>query len=132
MSKLMMYQTGDKFVGRDEIACVETPGCTDTWHPVPHIDVIQSVDEVVKSHGWNIVNEEFGLAREGKKMFGIMRINKTSSPDWTRCIGLRNSHDRSFAVGLSAGISVMVCSNLCFGGTAVIKRRHTSRIELSA
>ena len=60
-----------------------------------------------------------------------MRINKSNSTDWSRCIGLRNSHDKSFAVGLSAGISVTVCSNLAFGGTTVIKRRHTSRIELT-
>ena len=58
----------------------------------------------------------------------LFQINST---DWSRCIGLRNSHDKSFAVGLSAGISVTVCSNLAFGGTAVIKRRHTSRIELT-
>ena len=64
-------------------------------------------------------------------MFGVMRINKSNSSDWSRCIGLRNSHDKSFAVGLSAGISVTVCSNLAFGGTTVIKRRHTSRIELT-
>ncbi len=127
---LMMYQPGDKFVDRSAIASVATPECTQTWHPVPHIDVIQSVDEVVRSHKWTIIEEQYGLARDGQKMFGVMRINKTSSPDWSRCIGIRNSHDRSFAVGLSAGISVMVCSNLAFGGTTVIKRRHTSRIEL--
>ena len=60
-----------------------------------------------------------------------MKINKSFSSDWTRCIGLRNSHDKSFSVGLSAGISVMVCSNMAFGGTTIIKRRHTSRIELT-
>ena len=60
-----------------------------------------------------------------------MKINRSSSSDWVRCIGLRNSHDKSFSVGLSAGISVMVCSNMAFGGSTVIKRRHTSRIELT-
>ena len=50
-------------------------------------------------------------------MFGVMRINRTSSPDWARCIGIRNSHDQSLAVGLTAGISVCVCSNLAFGGS---------------
>ena len=50
---------------------------------------------------------------------------------WHRCIGLRNSHDKSLAVGLSAGIVVCVCSNLAFGGTTVIKRKHTSRFELT-
>lgn len=130
MSNLCM-SGGGRFVDRSAIAAVVTPTGTDSWKPVSHMDVIDSVTEVVKAHNWIIMDEQFGLAREGQKLFGIMKINKTSSTDWMRCIGLRNSHDKSFAVGLSAGISVMVCSNLAFGGTTVIKRRHTSRIELA-
>ena len=122
---------GGQFVDRNEVALVETPTGTDSWKPVPHIEVIEAVTEVVKAHDWTITEEQFGLAREGQKLFGVMKINKTSSTDWTRCIGLRNSHDKSFSVGLSAGISVMVCSNMAFGGTMVIKRRHTSRMELA-
>ena len=120
-----------KFVDRNAVALVETPEKTESWKPVPHIEVIDAVTEVVKAHHWQITEERFGLAREGQKLFGVMNINKSSSSDWTRCIGLRNSHDKSFSVGLSAGISVMVCSNMAFGGTTVIKRRHTSRIELT-
>ena len=120
-----------KYVTRNEIATIPTPTATDSWKPVPHIDVISAVTEVVKGHGWEITDESFGLARDGQKLFGVMRINKSSSIDWSRCIGLRNSHGKSFAVGLSAGISVTVCSNLAFGGSTVIKRRHTSRIELN-
>ena len=120
-----------KFVNRNEVALVETPVGTDSWKPVPHIKVIEAVSEVVKAHHWTITEEQFGLAREGQKLFGVMKINKSSSSDWVRCIGLRNSHDKSFSVGLSAGISVMVCSNMAFGGTTVIKRRHTSGIELA-
>ena len=122
---------GGDFVDRNAVALVETPEGTDSWKPVPHIEVIEAVTEVVKAHNWTITEEQFGLAREGQKLFGVMKINTTSSSDWTRCIGLRNSHDKSFSVGLSAGISVMVCSNMAFGGTTVIKRRHTSRIELA-
>lgn len=119
-----------KFVGRDEIANVPTPAGTASWHPVPHLDVIDNVTEVVKAHNWEILDEQYGLAREGQRMFGVMRINRSSSPEWSRCIGIRNSHDQSLSVGLAAGISVMCCSNLAFGGTMVLKRRHTSRIEL--
>ena len=122
---------GGQFVDRNAVALVETPVGTDSWKPVPHIKVIEAVSEVVKAHHWTITEEQFGLAREGQKLFGVMKINKSSSSDWVRCIGLRNSHDKSFSVGLSAGISVMVCSNMAFGGTTVIKRRHTSRIELA-
>ena len=130
MSNLCMAG-GGQFVDRNAVALVQTPERTDSWKPVPHIEVIDAVTEVVKAHHWTITEEQFGLAREGQKLFGVMKINRSSSPDWVRCIGLRNSHDKSFSVGLSAGISVMVCSNMAFGGTTVIKRRHTSRIELT-
>lgn len=126
---LMMCE--GKFVGRDEIAQVPTPAATASWKPVAHTEVIDAVTEVVRSHNWQILDEQYGLARDGQKMFGVMRINKTSSSDWSRCIGIRNSHDRTLAVGLTAGISVCVCSNLAFGGSMVLKRRHTSRIELN-
>jgi len=126
---LMMCE--GKYVGRDEIANVPTPEGTASWHPVPHLDVIDSVTEAIKAKNWQIVDEQYGLAREGQRMFGVMRINRTSSPpDWSRCIGIRNSHDQSLSVGLAAGISVTCCSNLAFGGAMVLKRRHTSRIEL--
>ena len=114
---MLMIDSKAKFVSKDEIAQVPTPGPTESWHPVPHVEVIDAVTEVVHNHG--------------RKMFGVMRINRSSSPEWTRCIGIRNSHDQSLAVGLTAGISVLVCSNLCFGGSMVLKRRHTSRIDLT-
>ena len=126
----LIMQEG-KFVSRDEVARVDTPGSTDTWRPVPHIDVIEAVTKVVRAHDWEIEGEKFGLAREGQKMFGVMEISRSTSPEWHRCIGIRNSHDKSFAVGLSAGIVVCVCTNMAFGGTTVIKRRHTSGIDLA-
>jgi len=125
---LMMCE--GKFVDRNEVAMVDTPAATESWHPVPHIEVIDAVTDVVKAHNWQITSERYGLAREGQKLFGVMEISQSSSPEWTRCIGLRNSHDMSFAAGLTAGISVCVCSNLAFGGTTVLKRRHTSGIDL--
>jgi len=126
----LIMQEG-RFVSRDEVARTDTPCSTDTWRPVPHIDVIEAVTEVVKAHDWSIEGEKFGLAREGQKMFGVMEISRSSSPEWHRCIGIRNSHDKSFAVGLSAGIVVCVCTNMAFGGTTVVKRRHTSGIVLA-
>ena len=126
----LIMQEG-KFVSRDEVAMTGTPCSTASWKPVPHIDVIEAVTEVVRAHNWKIEGEKFGLARDGQKMFGVMEISSSSSPEWRRCIGLRNSHDKSLAVGLTAGIVVCVCTNLAFGGTTVVKRKHTSRIDLS-
>ena len=77
-----------KFVNRAEVARIDTPRSTDTWRPVPHIDVIEALTEVVKAHNWEIEGEKFGLASEGQKMFGVMEIARSSSPEWHRCIGL--------------------------------------------
>jgi len=126
----LIMQEG-KFVSRDEVARTNTPCSTASWKPVPHIDVIEAVSEVVRAHNWDIEGEKFGLAREGQRMFGVMEISRSSSPEWHRCIGIRNSHDKSIAVGLSAGIVVCVCSNMAFGGTTLIKRRHTSKVILA-
>ena len=120
-----------KYMSRTEVARTDTPCSTATWRPVPHIDVIEAVTEVIKAHRWEIEGEKFGLASNGRKMFGVMEIARSSSPEWHRCIGIRNSHDKSFAVGLSAGIVVCVCTNMAFGGTTVVKRRHTSGIVLA-
>ena len=118
-------------MSRDEVARTDTPCSTATWRPVPHIDVIEAVTEVIRAHRWEIEGEKFGLASDGRKMFGVIEIARSSSPEWHRCVGIRNSHDKSFAVGLSAGIVVCVCTNMAFGGTTVIKRRHTSGIVLA-
>ena len=39
-----------KFVSRDEVAMVPTPSGTDSWKPVPHMEVIEAVTDVVKAH----------------------------------------------------------------------------------
>ena len=43
-----------KFVSRDEIALVQTPAGTDSWKPVPHMEVIDAVTDVVKAHNWQV------------------------------------------------------------------------------
>ena len=129
---LCLANPSDKFVDRSALALVPTPSPTATWRPVPHIDVVDAVEYAIANRGMTIESERFGLARDQQKMFGVITLAKHSNPEWTRCIGVRNSHDQSFAAGICCGVSVLVCSNLCFGGEFVIKRRHTSGIDLAS
>ena len=129
---LCLANPTDRFVDRNALALVPTPSPTATWRPVPHIAVVDAVEYAISNRGMTIESERFGLARDQQKMFGVITLAKQSNPEWTRCIGVRNSHDQSFAAGICCGVSVLVCSNLCFGGEFVIKRRHTSGIDLFA
>lgn len=121
----------EKFVGRDEIAMVRTPEGTDTWQPVPHIQVIESLENSIRNRVWRISAEQYGLARDNQKLFGVMSIANSDNSDWSRTIGIRNSHDKSLCVGITAGVSVLVCSNLAFGGTTVLQKRHTSGLDIA-
>ncbi len=129
---LCLANPTDKFVDRDALALVPTPNPTQTWRPVPHIDVVEAVESAIANRCMTIESERFGLARDQQKMFGVITLARQNNPEWTRCIGIRNSHDQSFAAGICCGVSVLVCSNLCFGGEFVIKRRHTSGIDLNS
>ncbi len=129
---LCLANPTDKFVDRDALALVPTPSPTATWRPVPHIAVVDAVENAIANRGLAIKSERFGLARDSQKMFGVITLANRSNPEWTRCVGIRNSHDQSFAAGVCCGVSVLVCSNLCFGGEFVIKRRHTPGIDLAS
>jgi hypothetical protein len=129
---LCLANSGDKFVDRNTLALVPTPKPTSTWKPVPHIDVVDAVENAITNRGMMIESERFGLAKDQQKMFGVITLVNRNNPEWTRCVGIRNSHDQSFAAGICCGVSVLVCSNLCFGGEFVIKRRHTSGIDLTS
>lgn len=129
---LMLAKQSDKYVSRDTLATIPTPEGTDTWHPVAHVDVVRAVETAVAERGGVIAAERFGLARGSQKMFGVLTLAQKDNPDWTYAIGVRNSHDQSFAAGICCGVSVIVCSNLCFGGEHVLKRRHTSGIDVDA
>ena len=57
-------------VDRNAVALVQTPERTGSWKPVVHIEFMEAVTE-----------EQFEPAREGQKLFSVMKINKTSSSE---------------------------------------------------
>ena len=117
-------------ITRQDLAFIPTPAPTPTWHPVPHAQVAELAINESQRRGWNVVSEEYGLATKQHKMFGVLRFSPEGRIDITRALGIRNSHDKSLAVGLAAGISVICCSNLSFSGEILVHRKHTSGIEL--
>jgi hypothetical protein len=54
--------------------------------------------------------------------------NGSNHPDYSRVLGIRNSHDKRFPAGLVLGNQVLVCDNLSFSGEIKVARKHTSRI----
>ena len=54
---------------------------------------------------------------------------KSPYGDYTDTLGLRNSHDKTFPIGIAYSSRVFVCDNLAFMGDHVIRRKHTAKAK---
>ena len=118
-------------VGLNDLRDVEMPQETESYIPVSHYDMAFNIHKVahdlITPKGYIFVKEQYGLAREGQRMFGVFQY-KNGQPDIGMAIGFRNSYDKSMSAGLAIGAQVFVCDNLCFHGDIVVMRKHTKNI----
>jgi hypothetical protein len=129
MNDLILH-CGAEHVTRDALYAIPTPEPTASWRPVPHGQIADLVIGEATRRGMRLTNEDYGLNPTGSKLFGVMRFHPEGHPEHSRALGLRNSHDKTLAVGLTVGAVITVCDNLCFGGDVVIHRKHTIRIDI--
>jgi hypothetical protein len=118
---------------RDEIALVPTPAPSGTHHhPVPYIDFIDGVSDSLTAVGMKVIDEQFGCTKSGNRFFGLMELAPLFGEveeGFRFQVGLRASHDQSFARGLVAGEILTVCDNLCFSGNVRISTKQTTNVE---
>ena len=77
-----------------------------------------------------MVNEEYAVSSDGMKMFGVLDL-ETQMDGRRFAIGIRNSHDKSLRLGLTAGLRVFVCSNMAFSGDFTpVLAKHTKSFNL--
>jgi hypothetical protein len=90
---------------------------------------MDSVEDQLRKRGYRVHNSTCLLSHGGARFFGTVSISNRENLGYRRMIGARNSHDKSHAAGLVAGIRVTVCSNGAFFGSEVaLSRKHTSRL----
>lgn len=117
---------GAQAVELDEVRTVRTPRHTQSWCPIPHYQLISTVQKTLASTNLRIGTQAHSLSHEGQRYFGLMEIHaQKDSDDYCWVLGLRNSHDKTFPAGIVAGASVFVCDNLSFSGEIKFARKHT-------
>ena len=129
MQNLLLHCGADK-VRRSDLMQIPMPIQTRSYKPVSHVHIAELIADEAYNRNYSIASEEYGLSKDGQKMFGLFKFHHNNHPEHTRCLGFRNSYDKTLAVGLTVGLSVLVCDNLCFGGETTINRKHTSGIEI--
>ena len=135
-------------VRRDALAAIPTPVGTRSWRPVPHHQVVDALIDRAQARGLRIVSERYAVTDgaiyperghsipiPGARLYGSLDfepIDGIPFPDGCRpSAGLRNSHDKSFALSILAGSRVIVCANGLLLAEHVVSRKHTSRLSLS-
>src|SRR6266850_8218228 len=98
-------------VTREQLALVETPDATRSFKPVPHIELIETLDHVLKLNRITIRKEQFALRRDGLTLFGVLQLQYQDTPDGMAALGLRTSNNRQLSINICAGLSVVVCDN---------------------
>lgn len=120
----LMLHSGAQAVDYDELRALPVPLATDTHVPIPHHSVVDMVKYSLGFFGHQVVGEDYGVTPDGARFFGVLSL-KSAYGDYTDTVGLRNSHDKRFPIGISFGSRVFVCDNLAFNGDHVIRRKHT-------
>lgn len=125
---LLINPKDARLVSRLEVNLAQAPAATPTWCPIPHIELLNLVEDLVPGSGLEITDAAYGLSHEDHRFFAVLQVRGVGS-GFSRVIGLRNSTDKRLPAGLCAGIRVTVCSNLVFSGTIQINRKHTANIR---
>lgn len=120
----LCLHSGAQAVDYDRLRDLPMPAATASHVPIAHKAVVDMVKYSLGFFGHELVAENYGVTQEGARFFGLLSLR---SPDgeYTDTVGLRNSHDKTFPIGISFGSHVFVCDNLAFIGDQVIKRKHT-------
>lgn len=124
----LMLHAGGVPATYDDLRGVLTPAGTTTHVPIPHHELVELVRYTLGFFGHEIAEEAHALASDGSRYFGLMSLRSPYS-EYTDTLGLRNSHDKSFPIGIAFGSKTFVCDNLAFIGDHVIKRKHTVKAK---
>jgi len=125
----LMLHAGGWSASMAELLRVPVPAATDSYMPVPYDRLIDEVKLQLPRFGLHVSREEYGLARGGNQLFGVLSCrNGRPDQDYCLAIGLRSSYDRSLSVGLVAGSRVFCCDNLAFFGDVRSMRKHTTYV----
>jgi hypothetical protein len=133
----LCLHTGDTDrVTRDTLRALPLPQPLSRRHrPVPHLELIEALQEQLDRRGLAISREQLALRRDGQRLFGTMDLvfqgQAPVAPEEGLALGLRQGNDLSHAIEIVAGARIFVCDNLAlYGDVIAVRKKHTSGLRL--
>lgn len=137
-------------ITREDLELIPTPAGTRTWKPVPHYEILDVIEQMVENYGWKFaiprvgnteyddngdpketVRFDLAVSGDNTKLFGVTQviIPGVEDEEMGLALGFRNSHDKTLALKIAAGVNVFICDNLVVSGDVQVRRTHTSHIN---
>lgn len=125
ISSTLMNHCGARQVNAAELATIAPPPPTQTWFPLAHRAMLDSVCGALEGAGFFICRSRLSVSHGGARFFGTLDLTTSVSEGVTLAVGIRNSNDQSFPIGFCCGQRVFVCDNLAFTSEIVVSKKHT-------
>ncbi len=118
-------------VTREQLALVETPDATRSFKPIPHLELVETLEQALRQNHITIRKEQFALRRDGSTLFGVLQLAYQDTEDGGAAMGLRTANNRTMSIQICAGLQVFICDNMVFRGDLIaLNRKHTSGLHL--
>ena len=124
----LITHRGAQVVSRDDLKNYPAPEATETWKPVSHLQLVETLAGVMADRGLHITREQFAV--QNHKLFGTFDTEWQKMEDFGAAVGFRHATDKSMAIQIAVGARVFVCDNMSFGGELIAVRKHTSKLDL--
>ena len=112
---LLIAHCGSHYLTRDQLKLIQAPEATETYQPLAHHAIVESLLEALTFRHIPVVRDEYAVSEDGMKMFGVLDLETTF--DGCRfSIGIRNANDKSMRLAMTVGYRVFVCDNMAFHG----------------
>lgn len=126
----LLAHTGAELMTRQNLLGIQTPAGTDTHKPIAHAQLVETVIQTLGYRNIKVTRDQYALTPDGMRMFGIIQVDIVQN-GVSFTIGLRNSHDKSFSLGICAGWTTFVCDNLAFHSDfQALTKKHSKNLVL--
>lgn len=147
----MILHCGGKVATMEEVGDVPVPDGTDSYRPVPHLDIDRLIRRRMQvEFGLAEPRAVYGMNHKGTQLFATLTYDLSHNGDrvdlsafeesggldanqvkqaYGFTIGFRNSYDKSMSLGVAGGLSLFICDNLCLHGSAfTILYQHSKKV----
>jgi hypothetical protein len=128
---LIAGSRGAKHVTRAELVEYIPPPATETWKPIAHAELVDTLHEVMSYRGMFITKDDYVIDKGGSRMFGTFDLEWMKMEEYGAAVGFRHATDKSMSIQIAVGARVFVCSNMSFKAELISVRKHTSKLNLT-